>query len=88
VLAWLRRYHAPLWVTLLSSMHKMLYAIGLFDIVFVDAQIYAQLVPIMTFLLKILWRFMQRVLIGVIGSACWARTSDPMINSHLLYQLS
>ena len=22
------------------------------------------------------------------GSACWARTSDPMINSHLLYQLS
>jgi len=25
---------------------------------------------------------------GVIGSACWARTSDPMINSHLLYQLS
>ena len=24
----------------------------------------------------------------VFGSACWARTSDPMINSHLLYQLS
>lgn len=22
------------------------------------------------------------------GSACWARTSDPMINSHLLYRLS
>ena len=23
-----------------------------------------------------------------IGSACWARTSDPLINSQLLYQLS
>ena len=23
-----------------------------------------------------------------IGSPCWARTSDPMINSHLLYRLS
>ena len=23
-----------------------------------------------------------------IGSACWARTSDKVINSHLLYQLS
>ena len=22
------------------------------------------------------------------GSACWARTSDPLINSQLLYQLS
>ena len=25
---------------------------------------------------------------SLFGSACWARTSDPMINSHLLYQLS
>ena len=24
----------------------------------------------------------------IIGSACWARTSDPLINSQLLYQLS
>ena len=24
----------------------------------------------------------------LIGSACWARTSDPLINSQLLYQLS
>jgi hypothetical protein len=23
-----------------------------------------------------------------IGSVCWARTSDPLINSQLLYQLS
>ncbi len=66
-------------------MHGMLYAIGLFDTVFVAAQIYAQLAPIMTFLLKILRRFMQRVLRGVIGSACWARTSDPLINSHKVF---
>jgi hypothetical protein len=25
---------------------------------------------------------------SVFGSACWARTSDPLINSQLLYQLS
>jgi hypothetical protein len=25
---------------------------------------------------------------GRFGSACWARTSDPLINSQLLYQLS
>ena len=25
---------------------------------------------------------------GKYGSACWARTSDPLINSQLLYQLS
>jgi len=26
--------------------------------------------------------------LGKNGSACWARTSDPLINSQLLYQLS
>ena len=25
---------------------------------------------------------------SVIGSACWTRTNDPLINSQLLYQLS
>lgn len=25
---------------------------------------------------------------NMFGSACWTRTSDPMINSHLLYRLS
>ena len=26
--------------------------------------------------------------VDLVGSACWARTSDPLINSQLLYQLS
>ena len=29
-----------------------------------------------------------RVFSLLFGSACWARTSDPLINSQLLYQLS
>jgi hypothetical protein len=28
------------------------------------------------------------ILFVLYGSACWARTSDPLINSQLLYQLS